>query len=256
MKLRVLIADDELLSRERLRQFLRAEPGTELVAECSNGIEAVNAIQHNSPDLVFLDIKMPELDGFKVIEALNGTLLPAVIFVTAYDQFALQAFAIHAVDYLLKPFDRDRFRMALERARQRLQTGSGVHRASSLSDLLTSFKATLTPLERVTMKSTDGRIKFVRIAEVDWISAAHNYVELYVGKTSHLLRITITALASQLPPSRFVRISRSVLVNPDRIKEISPKSHGDYSIILHNGTCLPGSRNYRNGLAALLGKSR
>ena len=255
MKLRVLIADDEPLSRERLRELLRAEPGTEVVAECLNGMEAVNAIRQKSPDLVFLDVKMPELDGFGVLEALNGARLPAIIFVTAYDRYALRAFEAHAVDYLLKPFERERFQIALRRACQRLQAGPGLQSSSSLTDLLASLGAPLKPLERMTIKSGD-RIKLVKVAEIDWVSAADNYVELYVGKTSHLVRITITALAVQLPQDQFVRISRSVLVNVDRIKEIRPKAHGDYLIFLCNGTRLPGSRNYRRNLAGLLGRLR
>ncbi len=246
MKLRVLIADDESLSRERLRQFLRAEPRIEIVAECASGKETVNAIRENSPDLVFLDVKMPELDGFGVLEALSGTRLPAIIFVTAHDQFAVRAFEEHAVDYLLKPFDQQRFQTALQRARKRLQN------TSSLSDLLTRFAARRKPLERVTVRSGD-RIKLVNVAEIDWISAADNYVEMHVGKTVHLLRMTITALAQQLPQNQFVRISRSALVNSECIKEIRCKAHGDYVVHLHNGARLTGTRTYRRNLAGLLG---
>jgi two-component system LytT family response regulator len=252
MKLRVLIADDELLSRERLRQLLQSEPGIEIVAECASGKEALAAIRKELPDLVFLDVRMPDLDGLGVIKALSGTPSPAIIFVTGYDQFALQAFEVRAVDYLLKPFTRDRFQTALGRARKRLQRDSGTQNVSLLSDLLASLKARHSPLERITIKSGD-RIKLVMVAEIDWICAADNYVELHVGKTSHLLRITITALADQLPQKQFLRIRRSVLVNLERIKEIRSKSHGDSLVILHDGTPLAVSRTYRHNLARLVG---
>jgi len=253
MKLRVVIADDEPLSRLRLRRFVRAEPGTELVAECITGMEAVNVIREKSPDLVFLDVKMPELDGFGVVEAFNGACPPAIIFVTAYDQFAVRAFEANAVDYLLKPFDRGRFQTALRRACERLQRGVSHQNNASLLNLLADVRPRVKHLERVTIKS-DGRISVVKTAEIDWVCAADNYVELHLGNTTHLLRMTIAALASQLSPNCFARISRSHLVNLDRIKEIRPKSHGDYLILLRNGTALPGTRNYRQNLARILGR--
>jgi len=254
MKLRVLIADDEPLSRQRLRRFVRAEPGIELVAECVTGTEAVNGIRENSPDLAFLDVKMPELDAFGVVEALNGDRLPAIVFVTAYDQFAVRAFETNAVDYLLKPFDRERFQTALRRVRERLQRGGTHHNTPSLLSLLSEVSPRVKSLERLTIKS-DGRISVVKTGEIDWVCAADNYVELHVGKMTHLLRVTITALASQLSPNRFLRISRSHLVNLDRIKEMRSKSHGDFLILLHNGTTLPGTRNYRQNLARFLDNS-
>jgi two-component system LytT family response regulator len=254
MKLRVLIADDEPLSRQRLRQFVRAEPGVELVAECVNGMEAVKIIREKSPDLAFLDVKMPELDGFGVVEALNGTG-PVIIFVTAYDRFAVQAFEANAVDYLLKPFDRERFRTALRRACERLRrVGSDQHNPALLK-LLTDAGKRPKPLERLTFKS-DGRICVVKTADIAWIGGADNYVELHTGTRTHLLRTTITALAGQLSPDRFVRISRSHLVNLEHIKEMRPKSHGDFLILLHNGTTLPGTRNYRHNLAQVVGKAK
>lgn len=253
MKLRVLIADDEPLSRQRLRRFVRSEPGTELVAECVTGMEAVNSIREKSPDLAFLDVKMPELDGFGVVEALNGARLPAIVFVSAYDQFAVRAFETNAVDYLLKPFDRERFQTALRRVRERLERGIPHQHNSSLLNLLSEVRTRVKPLERLTIKS-DGRISVVKPAEIDWVCAADNYVELHVGNTTHLLRMAITALASQLSPNRFVRISRSYLVNVDRIKEMRSRSHGDFLILLHGGDTLPGTRNYRHNLARLLSK--
>jgi two-component system LytT family response regulator len=255
VKLRVLIADDEPLGRERLRSFLRLEPDAEVVAECANGIEALDAIRRHTPQLVFMDIQMPELDGFGVLEALDGARPPAIIFVTAFDQFALQAFEVHAVDYLLKPFARDRFQTAFQRARERLTGASPAPGDPSLASLLATLGADSQPLERLPVRS-QGRISFVNTAEIDWIGAADNYVELHVGKMTHMVRMSLSTLAGRLSPDRLVRISRSHMVNLDRIKEIRSKSHGDYLILLQNGTRLTGSRNYRGNLSSLLGKSR
>jgi two-component system, LytTR family, response regulator len=250
MKLRVLIADDEPLGRQRLRYLLRNEPGSEVVAECVSGTETVNSIRKNTPDLVFLDVMMPELDGFGVLEALKGIRLPAIIFVTAYDRFAVRAFEANAVDYLLKPFARERFQSALHRARERLRLGHSNISEQSILKLLMDVGKRVKPLERLTIKS-DGRITLLNTAEIDWVRAADNYVELHVASASHLLRMTMTELASQLSPSRFVRISRSYLVNLDQIKEMRSASHGDYVIVLQNGTKLLGTRNYRQNLTGL-----
>jgi two-component system LytT family response regulator len=255
MNLKVVIADDEPLARQRLRQFLRTDPKTELVAECENGTAVVAAIREMSPDLVFLDVKMPELDGFGVLRELDGDRMPAIVFITAHDEFAARAFEIHAVDYLVKPFDRDRFQTALHRVRQRLRGEAVAQNISSLSDLLSNLGARLKPLEHVTVKSGD-RIKLLKVAEIDWVASADNYVELHVGNDTHLLRMTISSLADQLSRNHFARISRSVIVNLDRIKEIRPKSHGDFLIHLRAGAKLDGTRNYRENLAGFLGKPR
>jgi two-component system LytT family response regulator len=254
MKLRVLIAEDEPLSRERLRQLLEAETMTEIVAECATGQEALKAIQQTLPDIVFLDVKMPDLDGFGVIERLSEAHRPVIVFVTAYDRFALRAFEVNAADYLLKPFDRERFRTALLRASERLQRKSDARKTRPLSETLATLETRLNPLDRLMVKS-QGRISIVKTVRIDWICAADNYVELHVEDTIHLLRTTITALANQLPENRFARISRSLLVNLDRVMEIHPKSHGDFVVLLHNGTSLTGSRSYRHNLAPLLGNS-
>jgi len=252
MRLRVLIADDEPLSRQRVRRFLRGEPGIEIVAECADGKATVAAICKTSPDLLFLDVLMPEMDGFGVIEALNGHRPPAIVFVTAHDRFAVRAFETHGVDYLLKPFDRQRFQIALQRARERVQRDLAPNDKSSLVKLLTSVAAHSPPLERLTVRSRD-RICFVKVAEIDWISAADNYVELHVGPKAHLLRMTLAALGNQLPPNRFVRASRSLLVNCERIIELRSKAHGDFLILLRDGRHLLGTRNYRHNFAPLLG---
>lgn len=247
MKLRVVIADDEALSRQRLRQFLATDPNAEILAECADGNEAVRAIRSMSPDLVFLDVKMPELDGFGVLGELNGHCCPAVVFVTAYDGFAVGAFDAHAVDYLLKPFDRERFQTAMRRVRERLRA----QKTSSLSDLLTSVTARPKPFEHLTVKS-DDRIRLLKTVEIDWISSADNYVELHVGAATHLCRITLRTLVRQLPSSQFARISRSVIVNLGRVKEIRRKTHGDFVVVLRAGTQLPGTRNYRENLNGIL----
>ena len=258
MKVRVVIADDEPLGRERLRLFLQDEPGAELVAECRDGLEAVKAIRETSPDLAFFDIKMPGLDGFGILEALTDihVPLPAIIFVTAYDQFAVRGFEANAVDYLLKPFDRERFAIAFRRARERLQQRThppGQPRGKSPSTRAPSEPNTA-PLERLTVRS-GKRITILKTADIDWLRAADNYTELHVGNVTHLLRMTIGALATQLPP-QFVRISRSLLVNVSRISEIRPKSHGDCQVILENGTPLTASRSHRQQLMKLLNNTR
>ena len=251
MKLRVLIADDELLARERLRQFLQLEPRTEVVAECVNGAEAVKAIREKAPDVVFLDIKMPELDGFGVLKALDGIHLPAIVFVTAHDEFATRAFDIHAVDYLIKPFDQERFQTALSRARERLHGNAHAKSASSLTALMANFREGVKPLHRLTVKSGD-RITLLKVVEIEWIGSADNYVELHVGNATHLMRITMSTLANQLSENQFARISRGVIVNLNCIKEIQPKSHGDFLVLLRTGARLQGTRNYRQNLAGLL----
>jgi two-component system, LytTR family, response regulator len=257
MKIRTLIVDDEPLARERLRKLLETEADIEIVGECADGGDAVAVSARQRPDLIFLDVQMPELDGFGVIERLEGQPLPAVIFVTAYDRFALKAFEVHALDYLLKPFDRERFQKALERARQLVQqrqSGDLSHRLSSLIGDLKAEKAEPKYLDRLAVK-TEGRVLFFKIEDIDWIEAADNYVGIHVGNEEHLHRETMASLETKLPPQRFLRISRSTIVNIERIKEMQPMFHGDYVVILKNGTRLSLSRNYRDKLNHLLGKA-
>ena len=257
MIIRTLIVDDEPLARERLRKLLENEPDIEIVGEAADGAEALAAAQKDHPDLIFLDVQMPELDGFGVIEGLEGEGMPAVVFVTAYDRFALKAFEVHALDYLLKPFDRERFQKALDRARhlvQQRQTGDLGHRLSSLINDLKADRPKPKYLDRLAVK-TEGRVLFFKMDEIDWIEAADNYVGIHVGNEEHLHRETMASLESKLPPTRFLRISRSTIVNLERIKELQPMFHGDYTVILKNGTRLSLSRNYRDKLNHLLGKS-
>ncbi|MGH9832026.1 MAG: LytR/AlgR family response regulator transcription factor [Blastocatellia bacterium] len=253
-KIRALIVDDEPLARERILDLLAGDVEVEIAGECGDGLSAVAAIEHHKPDLLFLDVQMPELDGFGVLEAIDEAKAPVIIFVTAYDQYALRAFEVHALDYLLKPFDRERFDKALQRAKHQIARERAGAVNQELVALLTDLKARPKPLERLVIKSA-GRVFFLRAEEIDWIEAAANYVKLHVGKESHLLRETINGLAAKLDPDKFLRIHRSTIINLERVKELQPWFHGDYVVILQDGTQLTSSRNYREQLHKLLGKS-
>ncbi|MDB6034607.1 MAG: yehT 1 [Verrucomicrobiales bacterium] len=254
MKTRTLIADDEPLARERLRKLLSAEPQIDLIGECSNGREAVEAIRKESPDLVFLDVQMPELDGFGVLQELEKSERPAVIFVTAHDKFALRAFEVHALDYLLKPFDRERFQTALHRALEHLQKHTARELNDRLSALLADVRQEPKYTERLAIKSS-GKVVFLKASEIDWVEAADNYVNLHAGAESYLHRETMSALEEILDPARFLRISRSTIVNIDCVKELQPLFHGEYSVILKNGARLTLSRGYRDKIQQFLGKN-
>ncbi len=255
MKIRVLVVDDEPLARERLRKLLATEPELELIGECSDGASAVQAIREQSPDLVFLDVQMPELDGFGVVAQLGREKLPAIVFTTAHDQFALKAFEVHAVDYLLKPFGKERFQMGVQRAIEQVRrhsTGDLTRRLSALlADVQPESKAKFAA--RIAVKSS-GRVVFVKVDDIDWVEAADNYVSLHVGNEEHLHRETMAALEAQLPPAKFMRISRSAIVNVDRIKELQPLFHGEYAVILRSGAKLTLSRSYRDKLDQLMGR--
>jgi two-component system LytT family response regulator len=251
MRIRTLIVDDEAPARARLRQFLKEETDFETVGECANGRQAVAAIQEQRPDLVFLDVQMPRLNGLEVCRALGDGPLPLVIFVTAYDRYALPAFEVHAIDYLLKPFDQERFRKSLHHAREQILRGQTQPLNERLLALLQDFRNGPQKLERLAFKS-EGRVIFVRLADIDWIEAEGNYARLHVGAASHLLRETMNSLEGQLASDKFLRISRSVIVNLDRIKEVQPLFYGDSVVILRDGTKLNLTRNYREKLEALL----
>ncbi len=253
-KIRTLIVDDEPLARERLRSLLEAETDIELVGECADGHEALAAIRKTEPDLVLLDIQMPELDGFGLVARLDPGSLPAIIFVTAFDRFALRAFEVHALDYLLKPFDADRFHAALERARQWIQRNQRGELDQRLSALLADLKGTARVQDRIAVK-LGNRVVLVRTEDIDWVEAADNYVSLHVGRESHLLRETMNTLETRLPTDRFLRISRSTIVNLDRIKELQPLFHGEYAVLLRDGTRLTLSRGHRDKLSRLLGRA-
>jgi two-component system LytT family response regulator len=254
MKIRTLIVDDEPLARERIRTLLADEPDLEIIGECANGAEALAAIQNQKPDLLFLDVQMPEMDGFEVLEKISADKIAAVIFVTAYDQYALRAFEVRALDYLLKPFDRERFDKALQRARTQIQQAASGDLNQRLLALLEDLRAEKKWLARLVIKS-GGRVFFLKVDEIDWIEAAGNYARLHVARESHLLRETIKNLETQLDPNKFLRINRSTIVRIDRIKELQPWFHGEHVIILQDGTQLTSSRGYREKLEEFLGKS-
>ena len=245
--LRILIVDDEPLGRERIRMLLQDEPGVLLVGECQDGREAVEAIRAQQPDLVFLDVQMPELDGFGVIRAIGVEQMPAVIFITAYDAYAVHAFEVHALDYLLKPFDVDRFAAAFARAAALVRQQHKSDLDQRLAGLIHNLQPAQKGLERVMIK-TPQRIYFVRTDEVDWIEAAGNYARLHAGGKTHLLRQTMNALERQLDSDRFLRIHRSTIVNVDRVKELNRMFNGEYEVRLYDGTTLTLSRGYRSQL--------
>jgi two-component system LytT family response regulator len=248
--LRVIVVDDEPLARERLRNFLERESGISVVAECQNGEEAVVVVRRESPDIVFLDVQMPGLNGFEVLLKLNGSSPPAVVFTTAHDQYAVRAFEIHAVDYLLKPFDRERLRVALDRARTRVSAPKNTDLQAKLAAMLEDLKAGAKQPERIPIKS-NGKVTFVRIPDIDWIASADNYVELHVGTHCHLIRETMNSIATRLPPEEFIRVSRTAIVNLSRVKELKPLFHGEYSITLNTGARVTLSRSYRDQLPRL-----
>lgn len=247
-KIQALIVDDEPLARERVQRFLDSEPDVEIIGECRDGLEAVAMIQNLQPGLVFLDIELPELDGFGVLEKIGVEHMPPVIFTTAYDQHALRAFDVHAVDYLLKPYNHERFRRALERVRAQMQND---HEGGDLDERLRALLETLRPehkyIERLMIKAS-GRVIFLPTSELDWIEAEGNYLRLHAGREAYLLRETMNRLAAKLDPHKFARIHRSTLVNVERIKELQPMFGGDYVVILRDGTQLTLSRSYRDKL--------
>ncbi|HYN85950.1 MAG TPA: LytTR family DNA-binding domain-containing protein [Pyrinomonadaceae bacterium] len=254
-RLRLLVVDDEPLARDKIRQMARHDPDLEIVGECSNGQEALAAFRELRPDLLLLDVQMPELGGFEVLEALKAEpRQPVVIFVTAYDQYAVRAFEYHALDYLLKPFDRERFEAAVRRAkehlRERAPNGAVDRRILALLEQLRTGRY----IERLVVKN-GGRVYFLETSEIDWVEAEGNYISIHTGKKSHLLRETISNLEAQLDPRRFVRIHRSAIVNISRVQELQPWTHGEYHVILQDGTQLTLSRNYRENLQSVLGNS-
>jgi len=243
----VLIAEDEPVPRRRLARLLSEEPDVRVVAQCAGGREAVDRIREESPDLVFLDVQMPQMNGFEVIEAVGGERMPLVIFVTAYDQHALRAFQVRALDYLLKPFDRERFTDALQRARKQIERDESGDLGRRLLALVKDLRRDQPRTDRLVVKS-GGRLFFLRADEIDWVEAAGNYVRLHVGSTSHLLRETMNAIESRLDPEKFFRIHRSRIVNMERIQELQPWLNGEYAVLLRTGTRLTLSRGYREKL--------
>lgn len=252
--LRALIVDDEPLARDCVRIALENHPGVEIAAECGDGREAVRAIRKLEPDIVFLDVQMPGMDGFGVIEEIGVERMPVVVFVTAYDQHALKAFEIHAVDYLLKPFDDARFGICVEHAVERVRQSDVAALADTLSGVLRELPGPLrddggeaSRARRIMVRERDT-IRFVSVDDIDWLEGAGNYVRVHTGSSSHLIRATLAGLAERLDSARFVRIHRSTIVNVDRIREVQPWAGGDYVAILHDGETLKVSRSYRDDL--------
>ena len=252
-KIRALIVDDEKPARQRLRDLLEKERGVSVAGECSSGEEAVRLIREAEPELLFLDIQMPVMGGFEVVSEVGAARMPVTVFVTAYDQYAVRAFEVHALDYLLKPFDRERFEASWRRAKEHIFKEKGGRLDERILTLLEELKAGSQYLERLVIKS-GGRVFFLEADEIDWIEAEGNYVSVHSGKKSHLLRETISSLEAQLDPKKFRRVHRSAIVQLAKIKELQPWFHGEYRIILHSGAQLMLSRNYRENLQEALGK--
>lgn len=244
--IRCVIVDDEVLAREGLGSMAQKDPDLRVIAECSNGTQAVETIRAMRPELVFLDIQMPEVDGFGVLNQLKRDPLPYIIFVTAYDQYAVRAFDVHALDYLLKPVDEERFARALERAKPMLRSDS--EWMSRIVHFLQEVEAEQNRYSARFVIKEEGRIFFVNTSEIDWIEAKGNYALVHAGKKSHLIREAMNSLEGQLNPQKFFRIHRSTIVNIERIREMQPLFHGDCRITLHDGTKLLMSRRFRDKL--------
>jgi two-component system, LytTR family, response regulator len=249
LSVRTLLVDDEPMARRRMRRLLASEPEVEILGECADGAEALANIRHLEPDLVLLDVQMPELDGFQVLERLRDDQLPCVIFVTAFDRYAMRAFDVHAIDYLLKPFSAARFQLALTRARERMHLRGP---DGGLVRLVASLRTRSRYLSRLSVR-TGARIVLVDLRTVDWLEAADNYVRLHCGGREYVVRDTLASLERQLDPDCFVRIHRSTVVQIDRIRELHPASHGDMDVILRDGSRLTLSRTWRPRARQLLG---
>lgn len=251
IKIRTLIVDDEKLAREKIARLLGDISEIEIVGACENGLEAVSFIERHQPDLVFLDIEMPGLDGFGVLKDISNEVLPVFVFVTAYSEFAVKAFEVNAVDYLLKPFNESRLRLAVDKVKAQIESASPKEREKKILALLEDLKTKDKFAERLVVKDS-GRMLLIKTKEVDWIEAAGNYVKLHIGKSAYMLRETMKKLELKLNPKKFVRIHRSTLVNIDRITELQPLFSGDYSILLDDKTELSMSRHYQKSLRKLL----
>lgn len=254
-KISVLIADDEAPSRRRMKQMLSEMPDVEIVGECEDGREAVSFIRAHAPDLVLLDIEMPGVSGLDVIAELGLQKTPAVIYVTAHDEFALRAFEVRALDYLLKPFDRERLRKAVEHARSQIEDSRVVEFTRRLRPMLENVLVEGDYPNRLEVKSR-GSTVFIPVDEIDWVNAADNYLELHAGRETYLMRETLGQLEESLDPSRFVRVHRSHLVNVDRVKEMKPVFNKDQVLTLRDGTQVTVSRTYYDKLLAALRTSR
>ena len=245
--MKILIVDDEPLARSRIREMLKTEGDTSAIAEAANGAEAIASITAQSPDLVFLDIQMPDLDGFQVLEQLGDTVIaqiPVIVFVTAFDEHALRAFKFHALDYLLKPFDRDRFAKTLTRARAQIEKPAQPDPGHRILELLEQMNHAPKYLEWLTVKKND-RIPLIKVANIHWIEAQGNYLRITLPGQTELIRETMDSLESQIDPKQFVRIHRSTIVNVDQIKELQVWRRGEYRVVTHGGKAFTLSGGYR-----------
>jgi len=267
--MRVMIVDDEEIARQRLRRLLGLEKDVEIVAECGSGAEAIAVATEQSPDLLFLDVRMPETDGFAVVDALPADCTPLIVFVTAFDEHATRAFDVEAVDYVMKPIEPERLHAAVERARVHLTRVAVAERHERLRQLFVDTEASYEavgpspapakmaesgPLERILVKN-NGKMFFVSLTDIDWLEAFGNYVRVHVGANTHIIRDAIGEMARSLPANRFARIHRSAIVNLDRIKEMQQWSSGDYIVVLTTGTRLRLSRSYRANIETKLKRS-
>lgn len=251
MHLTTLIVDDEPLAREGLRLLLSKDPDISAIREARDGREAVAAIREGSPDLVFLDVQMPEMEGFAVVRAIGAESMPEVVFVTAHDQYALQAFEINALDYLLKPVIEERFVKALARAKDRIRANAAADSHEQIIGLLETIATPRSYPKRLAVRSA-GNTLFLDVRDVDWIGGAQNYVELHTGRDSYLLHVTMNSIENSLDPEIFLRVHRSIIVNCERIKEMQPGAHGEYVITMRDGVRLQSGRTYADRLKALV----
>ncbi len=254
---KTLIIDDEKLARNRIKKLLEKQSDFEIVDECKNGREAVDCINSLNPDLIFLDVQMPELDGFSVLKKINKDNYPIIIFVTAYDKYALKAFEVHAVDYLLKPFDDERFQIALEHAKDHLVKNSRKDLHSKITHLMTELGETLPIsdvkdyLDRIIVKS-GGKISFVKTSEIIRIKSAGKYISVLSKEGDNLIRQTMNEIEEKLDPKKFIRIHRSAIINFDFIKEIQNWYRGEYVILLNNNEKFTTSSSYRKNIQELI----
>jgi two-component system, LytTR family, response regulator len=251
--IRALIVDDEPLARKFIRRMLKDERDIEVVGEAGNGKDAVATITKHNPDIVFLDVQMPEMDGFAVLESIQADKMPEIIFTTAYEQYAIRAFELHALDYLLKPFDHARFKDAIKHAKDRFRSEHQQEGRLQIGALLESIRNKPEYLERIVIKA-GGRITFLNTREINWIEADDKYVHLHTDNVNPMVRQTLSAMEAQLDPKKFRRIHRSTVVNIERIKELQPLFNGEHCVHLMDGTKLTLSRNYKDKLFQLLGK--
>ena len=252
-KIRALVVDDEPVARERITSLLGRHDDIEVIGQCVNGPDAVDAIAKTTPDLVFLDVQMPEMSGFDVVRALEPPAVPAIVFVTAYDEYAIRAFEVHALDYLLKPFSTARFDAALSHVRAQLTRPPDEELARRLRALAPESGPAARHPNRILVRSS-GRVHFIRTEEIDWCEAAGNYIRLHVGEQAHLLRETMNALEASLDPQRFARVHRSTIVNVDRIEEMRSSANGESILLLRSGETLTLSRGYRESFQSRFGK--